>query len=874
MEKNAPFNPYDFSKLVNLGKQIEEKKECEETVELDFGKVFEEIRKREIEDAKKAEERNKIALEREWKMIPTYRHPNDPANYETSMFTRYNGGGYNPAPVYQGNYVAPQMVRTPYEDYLDELNRRRGQMYLDQRGYDVTYNFPNSRNLNWIKRYQRSINDEVNNPKYVTKQYWKDDRGESNFNAGSGIIPSNYIVSPEEDMYDNYYNIELAQNKELAESSIKKQKETSITPIDDLRVRMMTPYEKKIRDTSITTPSIDPKFLRNMPSRMPFTFDETASIQDQLTQVYGEYTARLLMGRATGMNARRKMGRPMRENSSDPKDKMIDDLVLQMHLPEMIEAESQKTQHFTTQDYLNYRRYSQNVQNIFANKQYVPGSGYFNTCGRQDPDGLPTTWFDDGGLYLTPTQEEIDDGEVVGIKLYRDGKLIYSNGVERKPEIKTPENEECIVRLIRTTVKEDGTKEIDVYDATNNHHLTEEEVHRFVNREANKKTPANKQYICGKDYKFASLGMSASPNGNPLFPDFSRYTSMIKSAQEQLEEDDTVKLTTELSRYNTFVADNYMWFSTILPPNAFKSLKQLCQSQLVQYREADPFAFIKSTVLLVGDKTVWAEPKPTSLEEIEKLRKECTYDLPDLDRYKTVEEKVKYLQSYRNALIIPKEKDDAYKYIVKKLIPSLNKVQSSNKANYQIYKDFSRKCDKDPITFEERFYKWWMLPKQKMSEKEYRIKYIRRMTELASQHMNELARQSVPYEEIVNQRNKNYNDFLVKLTNGKINNIKTMQDANEVTGAIIRYGQYLDSRRRARSHNVNVDQSNFLNALNARIADCRNFGGLDRAAAMIYGPEDGYKPIQINPVDPPDVRAQDYIKKIFRKKKGGHDLGY
>ena len=836
-------DPFDFSKLSELGtpavREQLQKINAPGTV-IDYGKIFAEMRAKEEKESKERAERFAASFKAQSEQPSRYVHPNDPC-LDLPMFNR----NIDPSKLKweKDMYIQiPKRVKTPYELHMEEVNRQMGQSYLNNRGYRVEYNFPNRRNLEWIGRYQRDINNQVNSPDYIAKQYWPNENVETYTN---GFIPVDFTT--EEDKADDYYNMELRNNQAMAESEAKQQKAYGFTPQDDAKIRVMTPYEKKAREKSIVTPSINPQFLKTMEST-PFTYDETSSLYNQQMQVYDQQREAFLKGREMAMKAKR-------EKHLAPQSVGFD-----LSNPD---------------DWDRYKQFCDNADQQYSQKRYQPGRGYLNTAGNQDQDGLPTRWFFDNWLYLTPTQEEIEDGEVVGIKMYRGGKLIGGNNVERKPlkEEKKSENEEVVVRIIRTKTKEDGSKEIDIYDGTHGRHLTKEEVHEYFNEQSNENSH---QYT--DDYKFAAIGMSSTPKEfqQPVFQNFSPYTSMVKSAQEQMQEDDTLKLANELSRYNQFVADNFMWFSTMLPPRAFASLKQICQSQLLAYRDADPFRDIKQFVFFVGDKIVVTTPKPTTLEEIDKLSKEVNYDVSGLKECETLEDKVKYLQSYKNAHVIPDDKDDAYAYIQKKLIPKLNETQLCNKSNYHIYKRVWRSTDDDPLTFEERFYKWWMSPRQKMTEKEYRQKYVARMTELATQHMMEITERAVPYVVDLDRRIKAHNDFLIRLTNGKIVNSKTIEDANEVTSAIIEYGRKLEARRKARSSVTNVDCTPFRQALAARMADCVNFGGLDRGAAMVWNnpatPE--YGPIQINPTDPPEVRAQEYIKKIFRKKKGGFDRGY
>lgn len=923
-------NPYDFSKLQylntsgNIAKtETTNTNQTPQEFDYNYKKAFEQMREKEAEEERIHEERIKEWYNSdEFKNSGLITHPNDPKN----TYSGFRAGPYKGAAQLDRYVPIVKRPKTPLELKIEEMERERGQAYLDQRGYDVNFTFPNNRNLNWIRRYQSDINKEVNSPYTAAKQYWPNEKY-NDYSPTHGIITPDGYTKEDED--DNYYNIDLQENIYRDKQRTKRIKATSFTPIDDLEVRQMTPMEWMSRVKSNVTPSINPGFL--MASQytppMQFNYNETKSPYEQKLQVYIQTINNILamkQGKDKNETPNKYRGQtdPSTVTYSEYKYlyKAVSDYIqnekrikaekegkeYMMHnindneymqayddyrkqnglvgsAPLRAPENSSNVDDF--QENLKYYKYCLMNKKIYDSQGYNPGSGYACVSGFTDEEGLPTKWFFDNWLYLTPTQEEIDNGEVVGIKIYRNGKLICSNNVAHKPKPKEKENKEASVYFIRTKTKEDGSKDISIYDATHKHKFSKEEVHDYLNKKANEKS-----HQFSDDYKFAAIGMSSTPKDfrpeletpeymaqypmdDTVVPDFSMYTRMYKSAQEQAEEDDVVTLTTELARYNKYVADKYMWFTTMLPTNALKSLKQVCQSQLLRYRDADELCYVKSFVGYAGDKTFVTEAKPTTDKEIEELSKKVPYDVSGLKKCKTLKEKVDYLKAYKDARVIPLEKDEAYKYI-RKLMKTLNNTQAYNESAYQIYKNLYRCYKKgDPLTFESRFYKWWMKPRTKMSEKEYRKKYILRMSRLAAEHMDDIAKRAIPYSEYINRKIKEHNDFLIKLTHGRILNMKTLADGDYVANAIINYGKMREADLKARSFHTNESGLAFMHQLEQLEKEAEKNGGLDPCAKQIYDAPPYQAPtyekgVVLDPTLPKDQRAQQYINMIWRKKKG------
>ena len=210
-------DPFDFSKLSELGtpavREQLQKINAPGTV-IDYGKIFAEMRAKEEKESKERAERFAASFKAQSEQPSRYVHPNDPC-LDLPMFNR----NIDPSKLKweKDMYIQiPKRVKTPYELHMEEVNRQMGQSYLNNRGYRVEYNFPNRRNLEWIGRYQRDINNQVNSPDYIAKQYWPNENVETYTN---GFIPVDFTT--EEDKADDYYNMELRNNQAMAESEAK-----------------------------------------------------------------------------------------------------------------------------------------------------------------------------------------------------------------------------------------------------------------------------------------------------------------------------------------------------------------------------------------------------------------------------------------------------------------------------------------------------------------------------------------------------------------------------------------------------------------------------------------------------------------------------
>ena len=182
MEPYVFKNPYDFRELNNLHcseqTSTTEKQTASSYNLLD---AIAKIRKKQEEEINESKaDMSKLFKQDVPAAIPTNGtlkvHPNDPnivPVYSPNFGRKYTLGSFDPT---KDMYVhIQQKPKTPYEIYMDQVNAARGQAYLSQRPYTPEYHFNNERKHHErIADFQRHINQYVNDPNQIAKQYWKD----------------------------------------------------------------------------------------------------------------------------------------------------------------------------------------------------------------------------------------------------------------------------------------------------------------------------------------------------------------------------------------------------------------------------------------------------------------------------------------------------------------------------------------------------------------------------------------------------------------------------------------------------------------------------------------------------------------------------
>lgn len=389
-------------------------------------------------------------------------------------------------------------------------------------------------------------------------------------------------------------------------------------------------------------------------------------------------------------------------------------------------------QFYNPNDYSNY------INNRYPNRpRYYSGYGYAGVSGLPDENGLPTVWYNDNGKYLIPTDDEIDRRSIPIIHSNKEG--------EYKNVINEPKQEnQWYIKSSRITCTEDGTPVREFY---------------------NSKDGSIKQVIYDED-----------------FDSYDDYSSMGKDSVEQLAEDDTIKIATELSRYNIELADIFAWARNCIDYKQFLYLKRDCLDQLIEYRDNDPLCLYKSTVIMSGSTMIVLKPKPSTIEEIDQITsniKSIEHSSLKLDNIyvsyisnilsaNTLSDKLEILWNARDIEVIPRDKDKAY-IKAKNIINELKDQKSKgNFDRYRLTKSISRSNylkEKKGGIFEKEFAEWWNKPRAGLTENMYEVMYSNRMNNLTIEKLYNL--KDSDYSNEITRRAQMFNAEWERLSEGR-----------------------------------------------------------------------------------------------------------
>ena len=347
--------------------------------------------------------------------------------------------------------------------------------------------------------------------------------------------------------------------------------------------------------------------------------------------------------------------------------------------------------------------------------KYDPNVRYPNMPSNVDNLRVPNYFYPETDMSLfTPTREELDEGLVPYVAISRHGVMEneeeFNYYMERAKE-----------RRRRKTFKWDGPR---VFVSRNGEEPPWAEAERKW-REEN----------AALDYKEASLLRYRAQNND--------YDYSIAK---------------ELRRYNTDLADDFLWYKQNRALDEFERFKQECLAELVKYRNADPMANAKSEITENEDGT-FDFKAPTKDYTINDLKEMAEESRKKAEESSTSGLAKNIISSYQKQADIINNavsnklgvKDDkmtirnildkiaslnniqvvAYgdKSVVNKVM-SLPPIEVNANNQYKIWKKLKRMCysgDKDK--FDEEFDRWWFGPKyleKQMSKtkkyREYRLK--------------------------------------------------------------------------------------------------------------------------------------------------------
>lgn len=385
----------------------------------------------------------------------------------------------------------------------------------------------------------------------------------------------------------------------------------------------------------------------------------------------------------------------------------------------------QEVQNYQNQQQQRFNPYYRN--NISINQPYTQqqysgyNNGYMNyNSFYTDMYGLPTRYVPQrSNRWMRPSKEDIDNGKVP--------KIFVGDPKDFKPTIK-PTKKVCDDLHFKVAIVRECTSD----------GVTWQE---YVG--------GDKDIIKTKDKAIAEKA-------------FNDYKNSTINSMADKQANDTYLLVKELRRYNQELADNLLWYQHNVPFDEFIEMKRECQDQLIEYRNNDPVAGAKSSVMIVGDTTLVKDPMPITDKQLKNMRTtfksqkekddelvENTINKYSMDYFKfesqdntifsnkKVDDKIKDLQKIDNLKVIALDKDKAYNKM-NKAISKLTPIKVTQKDRYVLWKKLirgSRIMSNQSIeNFDKEFDDWWNKPRIR-NQNDFNEKYLNRLHELHYEHL-------------------------------------------------------------------------------------------------------------------------------------------
>lgn len=760
-------------------------------------------------------------------------HPNDMISVAMAKKLKTNDNSQD-TPIIR----APNLGRMAWEQ--DRANKYYGSglNYINQRG-PMHVDMPNPKFNAWISRFNDGMNKELNDPVCMGAPYWEKYNESPDFDKieyedkeydrmkEQMIAMRNF----EEDMKSSRIELAIKNNPVLSKNIINMDEDIARMQKEKKRLK---PSERMERKHNHTTPWINLRHVKENHNGI-FYPNEYQSAYNNNSALYNQQM-NIMMGNHQNMN------------NFVPDDTVNNSCVL-----------GTRSSLNPNTGMINYSGYT--------TPQYKPGVGYLNMGGYPDVNGIPTVWFDDGGLcFRRTTIEKRRYGElkVVLYKSKEDAdasmkKIEQQDEIERKyrKQRYAKNIKDMNIMIIYDTINEHGMHNYKIYSDKKGRMLTEDETNEKIH--------------------------SLIPPGDVSDPVYQR---LIKDTYKQYEEDDFINIVSELSRYNTYNSDMVGFLGSTLKKASMDILKYKCKEQIYKYRDKDPLALYKSTVMMIGDNgpLIVTVNKPSQEGEIadeikrnyDKFTDNGKKALKNISKCKTVLEELEYLKTMRNFEVIKPEEDELTKFIKEFVLPQLSDNDIERLTNYRIYKSayLIGNKGKDLKQLEQDYDNWWNYPggmTKDMEEEEYEQRYADKMRYLTRMKEMEADKTCMTMQEYSNKLMIDRARLLINMSEGLLNKPNmTEEDIRKgVNYARAKIFEYENRYNSCPLHPPLFKREWFHQALRDRLEASKKYGGLDPAAAAIYlptDPDDPYQNVDFSGVNgDPEGRRQRFVDRIFKR---------
>lgn len=757
-------------------------------------------------------------------------HPNDPsvwANIEKKYLAQQRRQY-----VDSSRYFRPRDLPVPPQ--VQQYRYNMANNYIQNRGY---YNYPQLYNpmlpgQRWLPRYIQKVENKLNNPAEFAKPYfypqWMNDR----YDKYTG-------VNVDEMGRDNIYNKRIAENKSLYESQ-QNMSTTKINnnPFSEIKPQRRDPYKER-RDIKVT-PSIDPAYLdfkKKVDEAIKADPEKAKLFEPNITDWEGE-PAFLLSAVGKAKESSEVFTPEERQKAYDNiakeyKESQKDIRAIYEH--PMDDGEE-------PEDYKDYNDY------MLAPWQSKPA---FNGYNRWNiPSYIKVPEFQQKQF----SRKEMESG-AVPIIVTEETKDIYPKKPKHYyPEMRIEELGNIDFNIVTYQEQDDGSLKIVGITSRNGKVYTEDEVEE-----------KNKAY---QEMKKATI----------------KYFEELDKA-EQLATDDCYRLANELSRYSQEAAAFLLWFRNYASYENYKTLHRVMVNQLLDYRNNDPYALVKSNVAITRD-TILINKNDDSIFTDEYFADARIKDFKRITKYVNKEtvkgkmdrafvvnraiqndhmpkdEKIKVLRSLVNVHILPECLENWRRY-KKAIEDSLQGIKRDQWNAYMNHFRLSAGTFKG-ITRASDFDKWWNSANTRVAEA-VRTKPVQNQNSRVIDYFTNVILE-LPERE---RREAQFHNQVMQAKIQYMNSIMSQVDPNDIMAyyramnqvamGFDRLNNYLDPNKRfyrapAQRRNLNFD-ANHIQQI-AYAAGCNNGYalGLDD---FVFRP-DKYQ-----------SDRQTFLDNIFKKHKRG-----
>lgn len=762
-------------------------------------------------------------------------HPNDPSiwNKIEQKYLAKQKKQYEDS----SRYFRPRDIPVPPN--VQKYRYNMANDYIRRRGYFTypqLYN-PTIPGQRWIPDFLHKMENKLNDPREMSKPYfypqWMNDR----YDKYTG-------VNVDELGRENIYNKRIEENISMYESQ-KNMSDSKINsnPFSEIKPQRRDPYKER-RDPKVT-PSINPAYLDFKKKAGPFPNEDSRKFKGGpgiVTDWEGEPMFLLSAGN--------KVKETAKAFTPEERQRAYDSIVREYNnsKKEMKAIyEHPMDDDEEPEDYQDYNDY------MLAPWQYRPAFHGYNRWNI--PSYIEIPEFKQKKF----SRKELESGEVP-IIITEETKDIYPKIPKSKcQKMRIEELGNIDFNIVTYQKQDDGSMKIVKIVSKDGREYTKEEIDE-----------KNKAYL---EMRKATV----------------KYFEEADKA-EQMATDDCYRLANELSRYSQDAAAFLLWFRNYASYNNYNTLHRVMVNQLLDYRNNDPYALVKSNVSITRD-TILINDNDDSIFTDEYFENARIKDLKRITKYVNKEtikgkmdrafevnraikndhlpkdEKIKVLRNLVNIHILPEclENWRRYKDAIEKSLQGIKKDQWNA---YMMHFKLSAGTFKG-ITRASDFDKWWNSANTRIAEAvrtkpssyDQNNRVISYFANILSDLPERERREEQFRSEVMNAKAQYMNSIMSKVNPNDI--IGYYHAMNQVALGFDRLNNYLDPNARFRNKRKDTRDLSFNSN---HIQNISYASGIMNGAVTPGANDFVFRP------DKYQSDRQTFLDNIFKKHKRGSIL--